>query len=123
MADLVSKNSFPNFGHQMWEMDAMEATQGGSDTHNDPHETGAVQTAARPSLYRKTILLTIKSFSTSDYIEINNSFLVKLNFTGWDSCFLLTFSCLKKIAKHFRKNPSETVVCSISQNKVDYSST
>ena len=31
-------------------MDAMEVTQGGPDTHDDPHETGAARTAARPLL-------------------------------------------------------------------------
>ena len=46
----------------MWEMDAMEVTQGGSDTHDDPHEMGAVRKAARPLLVQKTILETLKSF-------------------------------------------------------------
>ena len=70
-----------------------------------------------PSSCRKTILETIKSLLISDYYKlvflyrgITNSCLVKLNFTGWLSYFWLTFSWLKKIAKHFRKNPSETVV-------------
>ena len=90
LADLVSKKLFQNFGRrylgQIWEMDAMEVTQGGSDTHNDPHETGAARTAARPFILqkKKNILESIKSFSTSDYykfvfihIEIDNSCLVK----------------------------------------------
>ena len=37
----------------MWEMDAMEVTQGGPDTPDDPHETGAARTAARPLLVQK----------------------------------------------------------------------
>ena len=53
---------FQNFGRlylgQIWEMDAMELTQGGPDTHDDPHETGAARTAARPL----HIFETIKSF-------------------------------------------------------------
>ena len=69
---------------EMREMDAIEVTQGGPETHDDTHETGAARTAARPLLVQKTILETIKSFQISDYskfvflhIEINNSFLVK----------------------------------------------
>ena len=57
LADLVSKKLFQNFGHlylgQIGEMDAMEVTQGGTDTHDDPHETGAARTAARPLLVQK----------------------------------------------------------------------
>ena len=34
-------------------MDAMEVTQGGPDTHDDPHETVAARTAARPLLVQK----------------------------------------------------------------------
>ena len=51
------KKLFQNFGRlylgQMWEMDAMEATQGGPDTHNDPHKTEATLTAAKPLLLQK----------------------------------------------------------------------
>ena len=68
----------------MWEMDAMEVTQGGPDTHDDLLKTGAKQTPRDPSLCRKTILETIKSFKISDYykpvyfhIELNNSCIVK----------------------------------------------
>ena len=31
----------------MWAMDAMEVTQGGPDTYEGPHETGAARTAAQ----------------------------------------------------------------------------
>ena len=59
LADLVSKKLIQNFGRlyigQMWEMDAMEVTQGGSDTHYEPHETGAAQTAARPLIVQKKL--------------------------------------------------------------------
>ena len=34
-------------------MDDMEVTQGGPDTHDDPHETGAARTAAKPLLVHK----------------------------------------------------------------------
>ena len=48
---------FQNFGRlylgQMWEMDAMEVTQGGPDTHDDLHKKGAARTAARPFLVQK----------------------------------------------------------------------
>ena len=37
----------------MWEIDAMEVTQGGPDTHYDLHKTGAARTAARPLLVQK----------------------------------------------------------------------
>ena len=37
----------------MWEMDALEVTQGGPDTHDDPHETGAARMAARPLRVQK----------------------------------------------------------------------
>ena len=57
LADLVSKKNISNFGRlylgQMWEMDEMEVTQGGPDTPDDPHETGAAQTTARPLLVQK----------------------------------------------------------------------
>ena len=51
LTNVVSNKLFQIFGRrylgQMWEMDAMEVTQGGPDTHEDPHETGAARTAAR----------------------------------------------------------------------------
>ena len=57
LADLVSQQLFQYCGHlylgQIWEMDAMELTQGGPDTHDNPHKTGAAQTAARPLLVQK----------------------------------------------------------------------
>ena len=57
LADLESKKLFQNFGRlyldQIWEMDAIEVTQGGPDTHDHPHETVAAQTAARPLLVQK----------------------------------------------------------------------
>ena len=70
-----------------------------------------------PFLCRKTILETFKSFSISDYYKfvflhiplINRCSVIK-DFTGWVSDFWLTIYCLKKIAEHFRKNPSETLV-------------
>ena len=37
----------------MSEMDAMEVTQGGPDTHDDPNKTGAAWTPARPLLVQK----------------------------------------------------------------------
>ena len=37
----------------LWEMAAMEVTQGGSNTHNAPHKMGAAWTAARPLLVQK----------------------------------------------------------------------
>ena len=37
----------------MGEMGGMELTTGGADTHDDPHKTGAAQTAARPLLVKK----------------------------------------------------------------------
>ena len=58
--------------------------QGGPNTHDDPHETGASQTPQDPFLCRKTILETIKSLSIFVYynvvflhIEIINSCLMK----------------------------------------------
>ena len=58
--------------------------QGGPDTHDDPHETGAARTAARPLIVQKNHLETIKSLSMSDYYKffflqkvINNNRLVK----------------------------------------------
>ena len=69
----------------------------------------------------------IKSLLISDYYKlvfldrgITNSCLVKLNFTGWVSYFWLIFSCLKNIAKHFIKNPSETLVPSLWTNLRHY---
>ena len=57
LADLVSKKLFQNFKRlylgQMWEMGAMELTTAGPDTPDDPHETGAARTAARPLLVQK----------------------------------------------------------------------
>ena len=54
LADLLTKKLFQNFGRwylgQIWEMDVMEVTQGGSDTHDDQYETGAAWTATRPFL-------------------------------------------------------------------------
>ena len=48
---------FQNFGRlylcQMWETDAMEVTQGGPETHNDPDKTGVARKAARPLLVQK----------------------------------------------------------------------
>ena len=80
-----------------------------------------------PSLCRKTILETIKSLLISDcyklvflYRGITNSCLVKLNFRGWVSYFWLIFSCRKNIAKHFIKNPSETLVPSLWTNFKHY---
>ena len=63
----------------------MEVTQGGPDTHDDPHETGSARRAVRPLIVqKKTMLETIKIFSIFDYdkfvflhIEINNSCFVK----------------------------------------------
>ena len=56
------KKLFQNFGRlylgQIWEKDAMEVTQGGSDTHDDPHKTGATRTVTRPL----HIFETVKSF-------------------------------------------------------------
>ena len=56
-ANFASKKLFQNFGHlylgQIWEMDAMEVTQGGPDTHDDTHETVATRTDARPLLVQK----------------------------------------------------------------------
>ena len=51
----------------MCEIDALEVTQNGPDTHDDPHKTGAARIAQDPSLWRKNILETIKSFKISDY--------------------------------------------------------
>ena len=67
LADLVFKTLFQNVGRlylgQMWEMDAMEVTQGGPDTHDDLHEMWAARTAVRPLLVqKKNILETTKSF-------------------------------------------------------------
>ena len=45
----------------MWEMDSMEVTQGGPDTHDDPHIMGAARMAARPLFVQKAILDNIKS--------------------------------------------------------------
>ena len=64
--------------------------QWGPDTHDDPHETGAARTAARPLfVQKKTILETIKSVSISDYykfvflhITLISSCLVIRDFTG-----------------------------------------
>ena len=53
----------------MWVMDAMEVTQGGPDKYDDPHETRAARTAARPLLVQKNLSETIKSFSIYDYYK------------------------------------------------------
>ena len=94
MADLVLKKLFQNFGRlyliQMGEIDALEVTQSGPDTHDMTHTKREPHGQPRdPSLCRKTILETIKSFKISDYykvvflhIEINNSCLVKLDGVG-----------------------------------------
>ena len=66
LANLVSKKLFQNFGPryfgQIWEMDAMKVTQGGSDTHDDPHETGAARMAARPLLVQKNYFRNCQKF-------------------------------------------------------------
>ena len=57
LANLVSQILYQNFRRlylsQMWEMDGMELTTGGPNTHDDPHETGAARKAARPLLFQK----------------------------------------------------------------------
>ena len=45
--------------------------QGGPDTHDDPHKTGAARKAAQALYVQKTILESIKSFSISDWNKIS----------------------------------------------------
>ena len=111
-ADLVLKNYFKTLDVYILVKCVqlqLRHNQGGQDTHDDPHAKGAVGRPREPSYCKKNIFETTKSFKKSDYdkfvflhIDINNSCLVKY--------FWLAFSCLKKIAKHFINNPSETVV-------------
>ena len=111
-ADLASKKFFKNFGRlylgQMWEMDAMEVTQGGPDTHDDPHQTVAVRTAARPLLVQKNHFWNYQMFPNFWLLYVcfpshTNKFQLFSGIkhhTVWVSYFWLTSSCLKKIAKH-----------------------
>ena len=87
MADLVLNKLFQNFGRlylgQMSEMDAMEVTQGGPDTHDGSYKTEAARRLRDPSMCRKTSLEIIKVsqfliiISLSLFIGTNNSCLVK----------------------------------------------
>ena len=105
---------FQNFRHQylgkMWEIGAMELTKGGPYTHDDPHETGAARTAARPLLVQKNhfrncqkflnswlkggqkkkrgrmkllLMLILKYFTEINYIFWQHQYIVEIKFLNW----------------------------------------
>ena len=59
---ITSKLWMSVFRWKLWEMDAMEITQGGPDAHDDPHEMGAARTDARPLLVQKNHFRNYQKF-------------------------------------------------------------